>query len=146
MLSCRRNLHLFGLFDAKFRPVESLLFLPSLAGKDESYRKAMRLSILGGVVQVASQLKASSVHVTFPTKEEWNEGSLDSRFMRRSGVQYHWENNGYATFDDFLAALQQKKRKTIKQVCHCYQSIAIEIQVYMCMCERRRKCCSALCI
>ena len=93
-----------------------VVILSSLTDKDESYRKAMRLSILGGVVQVASQLNASSVHITFPTKEEWNEGSLDSRFMRRSGVQYHWENNGYATFDDFLAALQQKKRKTIKQV------------------------------
>lgn len=57
----------------------------------------------------------SSLHVTFPTGEEWATlGSLG--FQQRRGIQYHWSNRGYATFDDFLADLKQRKRKNIRQV------------------------------
>lgn len=60
----------------------------------------------------------SSLHVTFPTGEEWSAlGSLG--FQQRRGIQYHWENRGYATFDDFLADLKQRKRKSIRQVRVC---------------------------
>src|SRR3569623_968186 len=34
---------------------------------------------------------------------------------RREGQQYHWQNRGYATFDDFLAALSSGRRKTIRR-------------------------------
>lgn len=37
-------------------------------------------------------------------------------WLKRTGLQYHWENDGYACFDDFLAALKQSKRKSIRQV------------------------------
>src|SRR6266478_2972107 len=33
----------------------------------------------------------------------------------RAGRQFHWENHGYASFDDFLAALSSRKRKTIRK-------------------------------
>jgi predicted N-acyltransferase len=57
----------------------------------------------------------SSLHVTFPTGEEWAAlGSLG--FQQRRGIQYHWENRGYGTFDDFLGDLKQRKRKNIRQV------------------------------
>jgi predicted N-acyltransferase len=36
-------------------------------------------------------------------------------FLARSGQQFHWFNEGYATFDDFLAALASRKRKAIKR-------------------------------
>lgn len=35
--------------------------------------------------------------------------------MQRTGIQYHWENPGYSTFEDFLSALKQPKRKNIRQ-------------------------------
>ena len=34
--------------------------------------------------------------------------------MLRSGVQFHWLNAGYRDFDEFLATLEQKKRKNIR--------------------------------
>lgn len=63
----------------------------------------------------AGELGVSSLHVTFPTGEEWAAlGSLG--FQQRRGIQYHWENRGYGTFDDFLGDLKQRKRKNIRQV------------------------------
>lgn len=37
-------------------------------------------------------------------------------FICREGIQYHWQNNNYNNFDEFLMALKQSKRKNIRQV------------------------------
>jgi uncharacterized protein len=56
----------------------------------------------------------SSAHVTFPRRAEWL--ALGERgYLQRTGIQYHWENRGYATFDQFLASLRQSRRKRIRQ-------------------------------
>ena len=71
-------------------------------------------TLLGGAVSLCERLEASSVHVTFPSKADWDflggEGLL-----QRQDQQYHWHNNGYQTFDDFLAALSSNRRKTIRR-------------------------------
>src|ERR1700745_4404361 len=36
-------------------------------------------------------------------------------FLQRTDQQFHWENAGYATFDDFLSALAARKRKVLKR-------------------------------
>lgn len=56
--------------------------------------------------------------MTFNTVEE-HDMMLDMGFMSRTGIQYHWDNEGYQSFDDFLAALKQSKRKSIRQVWVC---------------------------
>jgi predicted N-acyltransferase len=57
---------------------------------------------------------ASSVHVTFAPKAEWD--LLGSHgFLKRNDQQFHWENGGYATFDDFLRCLAARKRKAIRR-------------------------------
>ncbi|CAM6083857.1 unnamed protein product [Calypogeia fissa] len=64
--------------------------------------------------QLTDQMKVSSVHVTFPNQEEWVKmGKLG--FLQRMGMQYHWENRNYQSFDDFLMDLKQSKRKNIRQ-------------------------------
>ncbi len=59
-------------------------------------------------------LELSSVHVTFCTHSEW-EGLGDAGWLRRSGMQFHWHNRGYADFEAFLAALSSRKRKSIRR-------------------------------
>jgi predicted N-acyltransferase len=56
----------------------------------------------------------SSLHITFPTEGEWKELG-DAGFLQRIGKQFHWENRGYETFDDFLATLSSRKRKNIRK-------------------------------
>ncbi len=70
--------------------------------------------LAGAMVRLAERLEASSLHVTFPTEPEWQRlGRLG--FLTRTGSQYHWQNPGYASFDDFLAELSSRKRKAIRK-------------------------------
>ena len=56
----------------------------------------------------------SSLHVLFPQTAE--AALLQAAgMMLRSGVQFHWTNPGYGSFDEFLAQLSREKRKKIKQ-------------------------------
>ena len=65
-------------------------------------------------VQLTKQLDASSLHITFLTEAEWsNLGELG--MLRRTDQQFHWVNNGYGTFDDFLGELSSRKRKTVRK-------------------------------
>jgi predicted N-acyltransferase len=73
-----------------------------------------RSALLGGALTLCDRLKASSLHVTFPKADEW-DWMGERGMLRRQDQQYHWFNNGYATFDDFLAALSSNRRKTIRR-------------------------------
>ncbi|HEX7646498.1 MAG TPA: GNAT family N-acetyltransferase [Noviherbaspirillum sp.] len=55
----------------------------------------------------------SSTHILFPTEDE-AEALQSAGFMLRTGVQFHWMNAGYRNFDEFLDALDRKKRKNIR--------------------------------
>jgi predicted N-acyltransferase len=66
------------------------------------------------LVQAAQDLRCSSVHATFCTEDEWNAFG-QAGWLQRLGTQFHWDNNNYTTFDDFLAALSSRKRKAIKR-------------------------------
>jgi predicted N-acyltransferase len=57
---------------------------------------------------------ASSLHILFPQPAE-AALTQTAGMLLRSGVQFHWTNPGYASFDDFLAQLSRDKRKKIKQ-------------------------------
>src|SRR6202040_586312 len=73
-----------------------------------------RQTLAAGLIELCRLDEASGVHVTFATEAEC--AFLGERgFLRRTDQQFHWANSGYATFDDFLAALSARKRKTIKR-------------------------------
>ncbi len=64
--------------------------------------------------QACESLDLSSVHVTFCQEDEWD--GLGARgWLRRIGMQYHWENAGYGSFEDFLGALASRKRKVLRR-------------------------------
>ncbi len=74
-----------------------------------------------GVAEMAAALEAaceasrcSSAHVTFCTQEEW-AGLGQVGWLQRLGMQFHWENPGYESFEDFLGALSSRKRKAIRR-------------------------------
>jgi uncharacterized protein len=76
-----------------------------------------RKSLAAGLVELCRIDGASGVHVTFATEPEFRFlGELG--FLQRTDQQFHWENAGYATFDEFLAALAARKRKTIRRERH----------------------------
>ena len=58
--------------------------------------------------------EGSSVHLLFPRIGEPEECLKRAGFSRRNGIQFHWFNRGFESFEDFLAALSQPKRKKIR--------------------------------
>jgi predicted N-acyltransferase len=71
-------------------------------------------ALIEGAVQVASQNRLSSVHVTFCTEDEAETGDRIG-LLHRVTQQFHWENRGYPDFDAFLADLSSRKRKNIRK-------------------------------
>ena len=70
--------------------------------------------LVGGALALCEQYGTSSFSVNFPTKAEWRWMG-EQGLGRREGQQYHWENAGYAGFEDFLGALSSGRRKTIRR-------------------------------
>jgi len=73
-----------------------------------------RKSLLSAAVTLCGRYGASSLHVNFPTEEEWLWMGEQGLALRQ-GQQYHWMNAGYGSFDDFLGALSSGRRKTIRR-------------------------------
>ncbi len=73
-----------------------------------------RAALAAGCVEVARRLEVSSLHVTFCEEEEWRQLG-NSGFLLRTDQQFHWQNQGYASFDEFLSSLASRKRKTIRK-------------------------------
>jgi predicted N-acyltransferase len=73
-----------------------------------------RAMLAHALVSAAEQLNVSSLHVTFCHEDEW-DALGNAGLLKREGMQYHWHNRGYGTFDDFLGTLKSSKRKTIRK-------------------------------
>lgn len=70
-------------------------------------------ALVGALQDMQGSRGASSTHVLYPPQAQ-AETLRAAGFMLRSGVQFHWINPGYASFEDFLATLERKKRKNIR--------------------------------
>jgi len=73
-----------------------------------------RAAILAALEAVTIQNRLSSAHVTFCDSGDLEAGEARG-WLRRDGIQFHWLNRAYASFDDFLATLSSRKRKTIRK-------------------------------
>ncbi len=71
-------------------------------------------ALIAGLRSWRDKIDASSIHVTFPTKAEWEMLGANG-FLKRTGQQFHFLNNNYDDFDSFLGNLTSRKRKTIKR-------------------------------
>ena len=87
---------------------------PRLLARPGPLAQAVRGALADALVEITSASELSSAHVTFLTEPEWR--ALGERgFLQRTDQQFHWENAGYASFDDFLGHLASRKRKTIRR-------------------------------
>ncbi|WP_370252450.1 GNAT family N-acetyltransferase [Nioella sp.] len=73
-----------------------------------------RAALVQGAIQLTESHGLSSLHITFCTEEEAEAGA-EMGLLHRVTQQFHWENRGYASFEDFLASLSSRKRKTIRK-------------------------------
>lgn len=70
--------------------------------------------LVAGALALCKELRLSSFHCLFPPDEDIAAFEA-AGMMVRHGVQFHWHNAGYGSFDEFLASLNHEKRKKIRQ-------------------------------
>src|ERR1700757_4613774 len=87
-----------------------------------------REHLLAGMVEFTKRRRISSLHVNFPEPGE-AEIFTGAGFLLRMGQQFHWTNDGYRDFDDFLAALNSRKRKAVKKERREALARGLEIEV-----------------
>ena len=87
---------------------------PRLLIRDGVDRERIADALAAGLMALCNATEASSVHVTFAREAE-AKCLAQHGFLIRNDQQFHWQNNGYKTFDDFLATLNSRHRKAIKR-------------------------------
>jgi uncharacterized protein len=87
---------------------------PRLLIRDGVDSDEIGTALASGLVALCQATNASSAHVTFAPEAEW-KFLAGHGFLKRTDQQFHWRNQGYRNFDDFLATLNSRHRKAIKR-------------------------------
>ncbi|MEO0881714.1 MAG: GNAT family N-acetyltransferase [Pseudomonadota bacterium] len=74
----------------------------------------LKLALLSGALQIASENNFSSLHLNFVESAEADTLS-ETGLLHRTDQQFHWVNDNYESFDAFLAALSSAKRKNLRK-------------------------------
>lgn len=98
-----------------FTPVPA----PKLLGPDKA-------TLAQAIKQEAKRMNLSSAHVLFSTTNE-TKILKTAGYLIRTGQQFHWQNEGYNRFEDFLETLKSAKRKTIKKERRAVKDAGVEI-------------------
>ncbi len=87
---------------------------PKLLAGDDDKAVDLKRMLASSIPELCARLGASSAHATFLTEED-KKIFLEAGFLERNDKQYHWFNENYGSFDDFLEALSSRKRKLIRR-------------------------------
>ena len=87
---------------------------PRLCVLDESKRTHITSLIKEGLEEISIELGISSAHILLPEKKELTS-YVDSGFSMRTSYSFHWFNNNYTDFDDFLKELTSRQRKNLRK-------------------------------
>lgn len=111
------------LVGVPFTPVTGSRFLVA-PGHDRAERVRQLAS---GLREICMQNELSSVHVNFCQADEIAP-LRDAGFDLRVGIQYHWLNHGWSTFEDYLGAFRSKRRNQIRRERRALETQGIEIE------------------
>jgi predicted N-acyltransferase len=86
-----------------------------------------RAALISGLRAIMEKTGASSTHVTFLTKAEWETLGAEG-FLQRTNKQFHFFDKGYGDFEGFLNSLASRKRKAIRRERKDALSAGVEIE------------------
>jgi hypothetical protein len=98
--------------------VSAVPFTPAtgarLLVRDDRYRNDIRQRLVTEALRIAKDAGLSSWHVLFPDDAE-RDAYAAAGLLERKGCQFHWTNDSYRDFDDFLSRFSSQKRKKVKR-------------------------------
>ncbi len=89
---------------------------------------AVRAALIAGARAAADEVDASSIHLLFLTDEE-RARVVELGLRPRLSVQFHWENEGYETFDDYLARFRSRKRKQVIKERRAVRDSGLDVRI-----------------
>ena len=92
----------------------SVPFTPVTGPRFLAESDAGRLALLTAATQLAERAGISSVHATFVEADE-AELARQSGWLLRHDTQYHWRNDGFSSFEEFLGTLSSRHRKAMRR-------------------------------
>jgi predicted N-acyltransferase len=92
--------------------ISSVPFTPVSGARILSPLAHVRGVLAQTALRLAKESGASSFHCLFPTQEQVKELEKEGMMLRNT-VQFHWKNEGYKDFSDFLLSMRHEKRKNI---------------------------------
>ena len=108
-----------------FTPVtgERIIVHKSLKNKN-----VIKNDIINNIINKAKNLNVSSLHFNFLKKPEYLNKN-NNELLLRQGIQFHWKNNNYKSFNEFLTTLSSRKRKVIKKERLCIKDNNLKIKL-----------------
>ena len=102
---------------------------PRILIEPNSYYQKIADALINAVLMFAEQTQVSSFHCLFTNKTDTDYFKKNPRFMLRLGCQFHWTNQNYQSFSDYLTTLISKKRKQIKRERRIVKEQQIEFEI-----------------
>lgn len=96
------------------KALTAIPFTPATGSRLLTSSKEHQEYLINGLLQFLTQFNISSAHVLFPSSID-TQLLEQSKFLRREAIQFHWQNQQFDNFDQFLATLTMKRRKNIKR-------------------------------
>ncbi len=107
-----------------FTPVTGGRIVLNKSVKD---KKGKQVQVINNIIQEAKKINVSSLHFNFINDvSNWN--GIDN-IMVRSGIQFHWKNNEYKNFNEFLNDLSSRKRKIIRRERQCIENNNLTVKL-----------------
>ena len=101
---------------------------PRLLAGNAPDAPALKAALLKAALALAEKREASSVHLTFLPRADWEALGDGKTFLQRADTQFHWENRGYRDFSEFLATLSSNRRKNLRKERAAALSPGIQIE------------------
>ena len=107
-----------------FTPVTGHRIVINKSVKD---KRTKQVQVINNMIEEAKKINVSSLHFNFVNDvSNWNE--IDN-IMVRSGIQFHWNNNEYKNFNEFLNDLSSRKRKIIRRERQCIENNNLTVKL-----------------
>ncbi len=99
------------------------------ADADAAQRSQVTSALLQGIDAAATRVSASSVHLLFLDQSERDQLLQCADLMPRETLQYHWHNDGYADFEDYLGRFRSALRKQVRRERREAHATGLELRV-----------------
>ncbi len=98
-----------------------------IINKKYKEKNGLENNVIKNIIAEAKKLNVSSLHFNFiRNPSQWKN---NKNLMLRSGIQFHWKNNNYKNFNEFLESLSSRKRKIIKKERLCITNNNLRVEL-----------------